>query len=161
MKWGDPDPYTEIMKNLWGCDKNCPWCLEPCVVASSRDRHACKQHRPEGIAGVHWLSIRKLLCESCDFSVQSDTNKWCGSWCTCSPKTDNSHPCKEYKRYMNDSWDISGSSDMSSSKYWNWVFKYFEKDFVKHYNLNSPDFPQSDAFNVTRKQAIESLSMYQ
>ncbi|XP_048748973.2 interferon-induced very large GTPase 1-like [Ostrea edulis] len=161
MSWGDNDPFKEIMETLWGCDKNCPWCLEPCVVSSTNDRHACKQHRPEGIAGVRWEHTTKLVCESCDFSVQSDSRRRCGSWCKCDPKTDGHHPCKEYKTHMKEAWDISGSSDMSSSKYWIWVFKEFEKDFVKYHNAKSPDFPNSDAFKITKDEAINSLSVYE
>lgn len=62
---------------------------------------------------------------------------------------------------MKESWDISGSSDMSSSKYWNWVFKEFETEFVEYYEDKSLDFPESDAFKVTKQEAINSLSVYE
>lgn len=62
------------------------------------------------------------------------------------------------KKYMKGPWNISGSSNISYSKYWNWVFREFEKDFVKYYNADSHDFPESLFFRVTKAEAINSLT---
>jgi hypothetical protein len=161
INFQEDDPVEKIMKSLWHCDHTCPWCHEPCVASSSEDKHFCKQHRPGGIAGTPWRDSGKLVVESCEFKVQSTTLKHCGNWCTCNPKTDEFHPYKRFKEFMKDDWNISGSADMSSSKYWTWVFRKFEKDFVRYYNARSPDFPALAAFNVEKEDAINSLSIYE
>ncbi|XP_048749508.2 interferon-induced very large GTPase 1-like [Ostrea edulis] len=161
MKWGDTNPFEKIMTSLWRCDKNCPWCYEPCVVSSSEDRHSCKQHRPSGIGGIPWKETGKLVFESCNFKVQSAIRRSCGSWCKCDPKTEKYHPYRAYKKHMKEPWDISGSPDMASSKYWTWVFREFEKDFVQYYHAKPPDFPESDALKITKEEAIVSLSVYE
>ena len=160
--WRDGPPYEKLFESIWGCTATCPLCGEPCQKTDpahyngKTDCHSCIQHKPGGIRGLKWKTSRKIVVESCNFEIQSNSERSCGRWCKCSQDNcDIYHPYKKYKDYMPD-WDIAPSPDMANCKYWMWFIATFKEKLVTYYGHKEPDIPD-DWEKITKEEALNSL----
>ena len=166
--WKVASPTETVMKEIWGCPEQCPFCSEPCQRneghLSDNVSHSCIQHRPPCVRGTKWKTNKKLVIEPCNFQVQSDSEFSCGAChlkCRESGKCDtfgnkkDYHPFKEYKTYLPD-WDISPNPTMDVSKYWMWFVAKYIKELCVQYKAAETDIPESWKA-IRDKDALDSL----
>ena len=168
--WKGTSPIETVMKEIWGCPEQCPFCSEPCQRneghLSDKVSHSCIQHRPLCVRGTTWKTINTLDIEPCNFKVQSDNLFDCGACklkcresgkCTMSGDERVYHPFKEYNTYLPD-WDIAPNPTMDVSKYWMWFVVKFIKELCAQYRAAETDIPESWKA-IRDKDAIDSLRL--
>ena len=126
-----------IFKEIVGCCARCPFCKVPCDNHSggrTGGKHAATVHRPEGIAGFHWLEEGRLTTQDCRLSIASvgqfRNNKTRKKW----------HNYKDYHTVYPD-WTIHGEADPDFEKYWKWVLARHNREFARHYGVKKADVP--------------------
>ncbi|XP_060553582.1 interferon-induced very large GTPase 1-like [Ruditapes philippinarum] len=163
IKWPDFNPISRVMKQIWGCQEQCPFCGEPC--AKSRDHvgstHYSLQHRPTCCTGSRNFSTNDACLTSCEFHIQSDFKHSCrvfNNICYVeNNECDGEHLYSAYKTYLPD-WDIAPTSNMyESSKYWIWFVVKYKQQLKRKYGYGIDNIPSSWN-NVTISEAIESLN---
>ena len=156
----------EAFDEVWGCDFKCPFCKEYCRLGEGHvvdgKKHSCIQHRPEGIAGVHYKKSGIMDLRNCTEDVQGTAtfahgfiNKYVGGKC---PKKNCSkyHKYKSYQKYFPD-WEIFPSTDVfGHSAYWYYMLNKYEKQLAEHYDIERPVIPSAWK-NITKTEAKESL----
>ena len=166
--WKGTSPIETVMKKIWGCPEQCPFCSEPCK--HNRDHlsegvsHSCIQHRPPCVIGIHKSRRKELVIEPCNFKVQSDIDFKCSvidlkcrkiGKCGASTDEMTSHPYREYKTYLPD-WDIAPNTTMEVSKYWMWFVGKYIDQLAERYSAVKPDVPVSWTA-ISDTDALDSL----
>ncbi|OWF52456.1 Interferon-induced very large GTPase 1 [Mizuhopecten yessoensis] len=175
IRWPLETPYKSVLDHIWGCNSDCPFCLEPCILGRDHEKmvaHRCIQHRPTGLKKWFWEDSDKLSIENCNVEVGARLSLYkCGHICTRGPPERHTigfirnifvrlgiekfHAYKDYKKFFPD-WDIVPHSDMSSSVYWAWVLCQFNAQFAAYYEKEEADIPASWTL-YTKEDAIDSL----
>ncbi|KAM8746782.1 interferon-induced very large GTPase 1-like [Acanthopagrus schlegelii] len=144
------NPQRELLSQMTGCGKQCPFCAAPCEAGGrGHKEHHASLHRPQGLSEILWQGTEKLLTTICSSSVISDLN-FCrndtkGQW----------HPYKRYREIYQD-WKIPPDASLQASDYWKYVLVKFNNEFAKAYKAHPADIP-STWKSVTYRQAEESL----
>uniref|UniRef100_UPI00398F465C interferon-induced very large GTPase 1-like n=1 Tax=Pristiophorus japonicus TaxID=55135 RepID=UPI00398F465C len=126
------DPATELYTMLSGCGARCPFCGVLCdCTNATHSQHSAEYHRPEGLAGYHEITSRKLVTENCTRLVASDS--------TFRNKDTNGEfwPYKNYRdlgeRYS--CWNITADTTIETSAFWKWVFYKYNQQFAQKYTV--------------------------
>ncbi|XP_063446683.1 interferon-induced very large GTPase 1-like [Mytilus trossulus] len=162
VNWNNPKPYQKIFDRLWGCEKQCPFCSEPCEKTTKyhQNCHTCFKHKFNGVSGWHWESTDILCIDTCDANVASDLSFYCNKYgfsCT-EDKHHNLHKYRNYKTF-DPTWKIESDDDLSSSRYWIWYICRFEEEIKSRYNVKYPELPFHWRM-ITLNEAIQSLNYY-
>ncbi|KAJ1156371.1 hypothetical protein NDU88_009093 [Pleurodeles waltl] len=143
-------PQEELFRKVFGCGKQCPFCMVPCEAGGQDHKeHFASIHRPQGLCHYKYSSTRKLvyaICSSLVISKDVFQNKDTG---------EQYHPYKDYHKYYPD-WRIQPDPSTEASDYWKFIFKEFYEHFVKEYDANPGDLPKGWA-ELTKTQALASL----
>ncbi|XP_053881073.1 up-regulator of cell proliferation-like [Malaclemys terrapin pileata] len=143
-------PQDEIYKRMFGCGKQCPFCKVPCEAGGTDHKeHFATVHRPKGLWQDGSNNTQRLEHSSCSEDVISN-EKFRNSDTQWKP-----HPYKDYRCYYPD-WCIQPDPSLTASNYWKFVFKEFNEQFAKEYDVEPADLPR-DWGKITKKQALESL----
>ncbi|CAM5158786.1 unnamed protein product [Natator depressus] len=143
-------PQDEIFQRVFGCRKQCPFCKVPCEAGGSDQKeHFASVHRPQGLGGYSYVTTDKLvysLCSSDVFSSISFKNlntafKW--------------HPYKDYRQFY-PTWCIQPDPSISASNYWKFIFRKFNREFAREYNVERADLPL-EWKKITKEQALDSI----
>ncbi|XP_052766232.1 interferon-induced very large GTPase 1-like [Mya arenaria] len=154
-----PNPYLKVFNEIWGCDEQCPFCLEPCARTENHpdSPHYCIQHRPKGCRGIMDVHSRKISKETCNGSITLNTSYMCSvirKKCGCENETP--HPYSEYQRHFQ-RWDIAPSlNNFENAKFWLWFIGYFKKDLAKMYGCDVSEVPSWWTM-IKKSVAIASL----
>ncbi|XP_032901120.1 LOW QUALITY PROTEIN: interferon-induced very large GTPase 1-like [Amblyraja radiata] len=126
-------PRDEMFKGLFNCTKKCPFCGVFCDSETPvHSQHSCKQHRPEGLNGYHFVGSKLLSIAVCTASVaghgtfKNDDTNW------------ELKPFKDYQT-VNDyykSWIIQREISAQAASYWKKVFYTYNKQFAEKYKAN-------------------------
>ncbi|CAG2217263.1 unnamed protein product [Mytilus edulis] len=171
ISWCNGNPIDELFVELWGCDKHCPFCHEPCQFTMTdhldQTPHKCLQHRPPALVDVYDEESKELFLEVCNFTIKDGTKTFncytCEKECRKSGKCiakdeddDVYHSFRDYKKYI-PNWDIAPDSTLRSSDYWFWVIATF-KDKINKLDdeFKLPEIPEAWT-RLTKKQAKDSL----
>ncbi|XP_073331582.1 interferon-induced very large GTPase 1-like [Pagrus major] len=144
------NPQRELLSEMIGCGKQCPFCKAPCE-AGGRDHteHHTSLHRPKGLGENTWHGTENLVIDICSSSVVSDMRFCCaatnGKW----------HPYKDYTEIFPD-WKIAPDASLQASDYWKYVLAKFNDKFAEAYYAKPADIPITWK-NITYEQAEESL----
>ncbi|XP_073330613.1 up-regulator of cell proliferation-like [Pagrus major] len=144
------NPQRELLSQMIGCGKQCPFCKAPCE-AGGRDHkeHHTSLHRPEGLGRYRWDGTEKLVIDICSSLVVSDL-RFC-----CAATNGEYHPFKLYTEIFPD-WKIAPDASLQASDYWKYVLAKFNDKFAEAYNAKPADIPFIWKM-ITYKQAEESL----
>ncbi|XP_036403573.1 up-regulator of cell proliferation [Megalops cyprinoides] len=143
-------PQNEMFTRVFGCGKQCPFCMAPCEAGGeAHTDHCASIHRPQGIGRYRFTHSRKLVTDICSSCVFSETQFMC-------PETKwNYHPHKKYREIFPD-WHIPADPSIQASDYWKFVLAKFNTQFAKQYSALPADIPP--AWNkITKEQAENSL----
>ena len=74
ITWIDRNPFQNICKTLWGCNKLCPFCREPCQHSDPNHKgsHKCIQHRPIGLKGTKNNRTMTLTLATCGKNIATN-----------------------------------------------------------------------------------------
>ncbi|KAM8746803.1 interferon-induced very large GTPase 1-like [Acanthopagrus schlegelii] len=144
------NPQRELLSQMIGCGKQCPFCKAPCEAGGREHKeHQTSIHRPKGLGRSTWYGTEKLVIDICSSSVISDTRFRCaatnGEW----------HPYKRYTEIYPD-WRIPPDASLEATDYWKYVLAKFNDKFAEAYNAKPADIPITWK-NITYEQAEESL----
>lgn len=166
--WKGTPPIETVMKEIWGCPEQCPFCSEPCQRneghISDGVKHSCIQHRPYGVGGIVGENDDELRIVTCNFAVQSSAKFKCtvidlkcreSGKCETSGVNYTHHPYKQYKSYL-PNWDIDPNPTMEVSKYWMWFVGKNIDNLCSIYGAKKPKIPES-WMAITDEDALDSL----
>lgn len=141
-----------LIKVMVRCQSLCPFCREPCILSSQGHKHYCGSlHRPKGLAGYYHQVSNTFSIRECTQSMNTDD-----------VIVFNSVPYKytEYRNINPDfaSWNILGE-DALESKYWQWVFYTFSREFIKHYNYRYNPVIENWSY-ITQEDVFANLDMH-
>ncbi|KAM8746804.1 interferon-induced very large GTPase 1-like [Acanthopagrus schlegelii] len=144
------NPQRELLSQMIGCGKQCPFCKAPCEAGGrEHTEHHTSLHRPEGLGRYIWVRTEKLVIDICSSLVISDKYFYCaatkGEW----------HPYKHYTEIYPD-WKIAPDASLQATDYWKYVLAKFNDKFAEAYNTKPADIPLTWKI-ITYKQAEESL----
>ncbi|XP_044870494.1 interferon-induced very large GTPase 1-like [Mauremys mutica] len=143
-------PQDEILKRVFGCGKQCPFCRVPCEAGGSDHKvHFASLHRPRGLVESQRNKTKTLVSDICSSSVASSNTFRCTEtkW--------EDRPYKDYQRYFPD-WRILPDPSITASDYWKFVFKEFNHQFAEEFDALPANLPD-DWYKITKDQALESL----
>ncbi|XP_060600897.1 interferon-induced very large GTPase 1-like [Ruditapes philippinarum] len=163
ITWASFNPISRILKKIWGCQEQCPFCGEPCAKGQDHgdSNHYSIQHRPLCCRGIRNYDTHNACLSSCEFDIQSNLSYTCGVFnyiCHAEKRKDcgKSHFFRDYKTYL-PNWDIAPTSNMhDSSKYWMWFVATYKDELKNHYNYKIDHIPSSWK-NITKSEAEQSL----
>jgi hypothetical protein len=163
ITWATFNPISRILKKIWGCQEQCPFCGEPCAKGQDHgdSNHYCLQHRPSCCIGIRKVFTLKACLESCEFDIQSNKTHTCGVFknaCDADHRKGcgKIHNYRDYKKYL-PKWDIAPTSNMhDSSKYWMWFVATYKDELKNHYDYKLDHIPSSWN-NITESEAEQSL----
>ncbi|KAM8746787.1 up-regulator of cell proliferation-like [Acanthopagrus schlegelii] len=144
------NPQRELLSQMIGCGKQCPFCKAPCEAGGrEHTEHHTSLHRPEGLGRYIWDGTEKLVTDICSSSVISDI-------CFRSNDTKGeSHPYKRYTEIYPD-WKIAPDTSLQATDYWKYVLAKFNNKFAEAYNAKPADIPLTWKM-ITDKKAEDSL----
>ncbi|XP_073330797.1 interferon-induced very large GTPase 1-like [Pagrus major] len=144
------NPQRELLLEMIGCGKQCPFCTAPCE-AGGRDHteHHTSLHRPKGLGYYVSTKTEKLVIDICSSSVVSD------KLFRCDATNGESHPYKDYTKIYPD-WKIPPDASLQASDYWKYVLATFNEKFAEACDAKPADIPITWE-NITYEQAEESL----
>ncbi|XP_053883362.1 interferon-induced very large GTPase 1-like [Malaclemys terrapin pileata] len=143
-------PQDEIFKRVFGCGKQCPFCKVPCEAGGSdHKQHFASVHRPKGLGGYSYETTNRLVYSLCSSDVVSSKSfknlntalKW--------------HPYKDYRQFY-PTWRIQPDPSISASDYWKFIFRKFNQQFAREYNVQPADLPP-EWKKITKEQALDSI----
>ena len=150
FRWGSMPMHEELVERVWGCNKCCPSCGEPCQYQEAdhlneqRKKHSCVGHRPQAFMGLG--NEKELIIWTCP--VPTDTKQKVKS---------SKQSVTLYTRSFPD-WDTPIRSDVSI--YWQWVLFRFQDQLAKHYSTPKVrNIPQTWK-DISPRVAIDSLAAY-
>ncbi|XP_052768209.1 interferon-induced very large GTPase 1-like [Mya arenaria] len=152
--------YSKILNEMWGCNEQCPFCLEPCAKSEEHGSspHYCIQHRPNGCVGLRFVSDEKISKETCNASIALNFQYMCSvikNACGCKKQV--GHPYREYKQHF-PKWEISPSSNsLECAKFWLWFVGSHKDELAKYYGYDVSEVPTSWG-TIKKSAAIRSLS---
>ncbi|XP_053374007.1 interferon-induced very large GTPase 1-like [Mercenaria mercenaria] len=161
------NPCDKLIKQIWGCDAQCPFCLEPCAKNSNHDGvapHRCFQHKLRCCTGVRKVESKAARLSSCNYDVRSTSTYRCDYLnYICNPEKQ--EPCKnkrhkysDYKRFFAD-WDIQPNANIDDKpKFWMWFMVRYEQQIKDYYKMNTSKIPVSWR-NISESEALKSLRM--
>ena len=140
------NPQKELLSQMIGCGKQCPFCKAPCEAGGrEHTEHHTSLHWPEGLGRYRWDGTEKLVINICSSLVISDACFRCtatnGQW-------------HSYKRCteMYPDWKIAPGASLQASDYWKYVLARFNDKFGEAYNAKPVDIPLTWKI-VTHKKA--------
>ncbi|XP_053174953.1 up-regulator of cell proliferation-like isoform X2 [Scomber japonicus] len=143
-------PQDELFKRVFGCGKQCPFCVVPCEAGGKgHDKHHAAVHRPQGLGGYRYGDTQKLVPTLCTTDVHSEA-KFRNSDTKQEP-----HPYKEYHTYYPD-WNIPPDPSIEASDYWKYVLVRYNDRFADIYNTKPADVPEAWR-RITKEQALKGL----
>ncbi|MBN3299908.1 GVIN1 GTPase, partial [Amia calva] len=132
LKMFSKDPAVQLGLIFEGCWEQCPFCKAVCTntVADHPDDHSVQFHRPEALAGWHYLFSGEFSIDFCTSSVISD-----GSFIPAEKSLFQSVPFKKYKDAgpPYNKWKITG--DNSAKNYWKWFIHTFRSQLEGRFKL--------------------------
>ncbi|CAM4679185.1 interferon-induced very large GTPase 1-like [Lepidochelys kempii] len=143
-------PQDEIFQRVFGCGKQCPFCKVPCEAGGSDHKeHFASVHRPQGLGGYSYVTTDRLVYSLCSSDVVSSKSfknlntafKW--------------HPYKDYRQFY-PTWRIQPDPSISASDYWKFIFRKFNREFAREYNVERADLPP-EWKKITKEQALDSI----
>ena len=136
MSSWDTSP-EEILDEVTGCPKQCPFCGEPCDRGIHDElenmKHKAAQHRPSCVAGYRQVLTGIMVTDICTTLVEGDRS-------FSNNDTEGFHPYKEYQK-LYPFWTIPADMSRESSMYWKWFVANFHEHLAKHYSAKSPTIP--------------------
>ncbi|KAM8746783.1 interferon-induced very large GTPase 1-like [Acanthopagrus schlegelii] len=144
------NPQRELLSQMIGCGKQCPFCAAPCEAGGrGHTEHHASLHRPQGLGRYIWDGTKKLVTDICSSLVISDMRFRCaatnGEW----------HPYKRYTEIYPD-WKIAPDASLQATDYWKYVLAKFNDKFAEAYNAKPADIPLTWKM-ITDKKAEDSL----
>ena len=134
-KWQDK-PYN-LLKNVYGCTEQCPFCGEQCDLVEHSGtgvRHSVKQHRPQCTSGYHFVDTNILALEICPSNIAGTGTFMC-------KKTDfKKHSFASYHEIYPD-WHIPCDPTAKDSMYWMWFVGKHVGSLASYYKLIPPKVP--------------------
>ncbi|MGH0176576.1 UNVERIFIED_CONTAM: hypothetical protein FKN15_076018 [Acipenser sinensis] len=144
-------PQDELFKRVFGCGKQCPFCMVPCEAGGKdHSEHHASVHRPQGLGMNIWLHSQHLAGELCSTDVQSD-----GTFCSCDTGGNN-HPYKDYQKIYPD-WSITPDATIEASDYWKYVLTTFNEQFAVEYDAQPADIPETWK-TISKDQVLKSIN---
>ncbi|KAH1171120.1 hypothetical protein KIL84_006738 [Mauremys mutica] len=119
------------------------------LASTDHKEHFATVHRPKGLWQDGSNNTQRLEHSSCSEDVISN-EKFRNSDTQWKP-----HAYKDYRCYYPD-WRIQPDPSLTASNYWKFVFKEFNEQFAKEYDIEPADLPR-DWGKITKEQALESL----
>ncbi|XP_073331714.1 up-regulator of cell proliferation-like [Pagrus major] len=144
------NPQRELLSQMIGCGKQCPFCKAPCEAGGKEHtEHHTSLHRPKGLGRFRWDGTKKLVIDICSSLLISD-KLFC-----CNDTNGEYHPYKRYREiYPN--WSIPPDASLQASDYWKYVLATFSDKFAKACDAKPADIPITWRI-ITYEQAEESL----
>ncbi|XP_036372560.1 interferon-induced very large GTPase 1-like [Megalops cyprinoides] len=143
-------PQHELFRRLFGCGKQCPFCMAPCEAGGeSHTEHFTSMHRPQGLGRFKQTLPQELVLAFCSSCVASEM-----TFCSSETKGEY-HPYKDYRKFYPD-WRIPPDTSTQASAYWKYVFAKFNTRFAKEYEAEPAALP-AEWKSITKEQAMESL----
>ncbi|XP_036372561.1 interferon-induced very large GTPase 1-like [Megalops cyprinoides] len=143
-------PQDELFRRLFGCGKQCPFCMAPCEAGrESHTEHFTSMHRPQGLGRFKQTLPQELVLAFCSSCVASEM-----TFCSSETKGEY-HPYKDYRKFYPD-WRIQPDTSIQASAYWKYVFAKFNTQFAKVYEAEPAALP-AEWKSITKEQAMESL----
>eukprot|EP00063_Salmo_salar_P090415 XP_014065250.1 PREDICTED: interferon-induced very large GTPase 1-like [Salmo salar] len=144
-------PQDKMFTSLFGCGKQCPFCGVPCDAGGKEHaKHFTSIHRPQGLRGVKFIPTNMLVTNICSSDVTSNLK-----FIHPLVMGEDSHPCKDYRKYYPD-WIIPGDSSMEASDYWKYVMAVFNERIAKDKHACPADIPE-DWKALTSDDALKNL----
>ena len=124
---------THFRPTCIGCPEQCPFCGAVCTWTSGDhgSKHSSMAHYPQGLGGYKNRESRRLVTDTCSYSVQSEARF---------RKGEEEVPYRKYKRAFPD-WNIPPDPSDHSTMLWRYVFARFNAEFAKEYKGKEAEIP--------------------
>ena len=152
-KW-DEQPHNIVVKTLIGCCDRCPFCKEQCELTipnHTGEKHSVSLHRPQCLGGRSWVGTGKMVLETCNACVASETQFRY-------KEKDDTWQWKPYPKYqdVHPTWTISPDGSLEAASYWKWFVAKYTVAVAELYKKKTNEIP--DAWKtLTSDQVKEDI----